>query len=243
MAESLNPPTGPHEGEIRLGASTTHGAPSDIAALRVRFERYPGCQQLVLRLPSDGWQGYGELLVTHCDGRSILRRPVREVLGGQVQILLDTLEWPPGAMTLEVTHDAGWSLRLALDKSADGRPVQLPQSAAEADPGDDLKFRAAAQDELVTRFTRRVEFVSQGRAGQVLYVEGAVELRFDWEFLIDGVAIDVPSPEVWERHTGVPLHRREEILRFIAETAQREQAPGWAIEIGEREIVLSQPRG
>ncbi|MBI5258115.1 MAG: hypothetical protein HY855_16550 [Burkholderiales bacterium] len=140
-----------HEGAITLGAACNVGTGAPPALLRANFVRYPGCQQLQLWLPPSGGQGYTRLRVRQADGRLLLDTTVQHCVQGSVQILFDTLHWPPGALQLEIDHAEGWRHCLPLHKSHDGTPPTLPQPAAQADPGEDLRLRAQALQDLARR--------------------------------------------------------------------------------------------
>lgn len=233
----------PHEGEIHLGEPQACGAPAGLAPLRARFVRYPGCQQLVLWLPLEGPQPWGRLQVLpDGGGAALLDEPVSRLVGGSVQILLDTWRWPPGAMTLVIDHAQGWQLRLPLHKDEDGRPPVLPQPAALGDPGEDLALRAAALQAMAARFSRRLEIDGTARAGTLTYVEGDLRIRFDHEMGAGDAALVVALPPAaeWERRTGVPLARRDEIVAFVAERLQ--QQASWPFEITDDAIVFRRDR-
>lgn len=48
----------------------------------------------------------------------------------------------------------------------------------------------------------------------------------------------MPPAKYWEAQTGTPLSERDEIVRFVAEQVQREQASDWTFEIRENEIAF-----
>jgi len=109
-------------------------------------------------------------------------------------------------------------------------------------PDAEQEFRARALQQLERALAapRRLEFRNAGRAGELVYVEADRRIVFDHE--IGGGDcrwwIAVPAAADWQARTGVPLSERAEILRFVAETAQREQAPGWRFEIAEDAILF-----
>lgn len=71
----------------------------------------------------------------------------------------------------------------------------------------------------------RVLYSSDGRSGYVHYQSAEADFALYYEFGGgDCVAgIDVPKPEDWEDHTGLPLARREEILHFIGRQVVKDQ--------------------
>jgi hypothetical protein len=230
---------GRFEGEVTILETRNTGTLTPAAGLlTARFAGYPGCQQLTLRLPSSGYKGYTELSVRHADGRILLRDAVRNLLSGDVQVLLDTLAWPPGEMTLQIRHAAGGSHELALRKAAGPAPP-LPASRALADPGDDLLRRGTESP------ARRVDTRAMGRGGALVYhdgTEGARTISFDYEFGSGVVLIFTPVASRWEADTGYPKARRDEIVRFVAEAARREHAAGWRCELHPDHIALINPR-
>jgi hypothetical protein len=207
-----------------------------------RVAQYPDSQQLQLWLPEEAkpedWQ---RLRLRDTSGRMLLDEPVQALLLARTRLLLDALPWPAGELWLEIGHAAGGCVRVQLMKDA-AEPVALPQPAALADAGEDLQRRDAQRQQLARRFARRLSYTNQGRAGLVHYHEGdELSLSFPWEMSGDDAEplwIDVPTVQDWERVTGVPLQRREEILRFVAETACREQSSSWTAELREGAIVF-----
>lgn len=239
-----------HEGEIVLEAPANVGAPADMGALTARFVRYPGCQQLILWLPQGGHLGYAALHMFGPDGAVLEDGPVRDRLNGSVQILTDTYAWRPGEYRVEITHEDGWRHELHLRKLEAGaaapQPPAPPPEPPRAEPpraephvyrdgfgkeipNADLEMRAEAVKRLSSLFGRRLEFDGNARAGTVTYIDGKTRIRFSHEMCGGGVniSIDVPSAAQWESATGVALAQRDEILQFVAQETQRQQAPSW----------------
>ncbi|MBT9458447.1 MAG: hypothetical protein IV097_17640 [Burkholderiaceae bacterium] len=236
----------PTNGALSVVASEALGLPDGYVPLYARIAQYPDCQQLQLWLPEqarpEDWQ---RLQVRNVAGRLLLDEAVAGLLQARRRLTLDALPWPVGALRLEIGHASGGCLRLQLRKYAHdeaGAPsLALPQPAAMADPGEDLRLRETVLQQLVERFQRRLSYTEQGRAGTVHYHEGALRLTFPYE--ISGgddelLAISVPRVEQWELATGVSLARRDEILDFVAETARRQQCPSWQAEIRAGEIAF-----
>jgi hypothetical protein len=227
-----------HEGLIQVGESRNHRAPDEVGRLEARFVRYPGCQQLTLWLPQPGHSGYGELRVLDGGGRIVEQGPLRERLNGSIQLLWDTLAWPPGAYRIEIDHADGWRHELALQKLA---PHELAQPAAEPDPApaasgcrdrsgqpiqdEDLQLRARAFQMLQRRFARRIEYAGTYRAGTLTYDDGEHRITLSHEMGCRGLkfSIDLPTEAQWQACTGVPLAERAEIVHFVAERVQRDQ--------------------
>ena len=246
-------PATPHEGALLVGALCNQGAGAPAEHLTARVAQYPGCQQLQVWLPRPGWQGYGRLsLQALASGVLIEEAPVGERLSGSVQLLFDTLAWPPGAYRLSIEHAEGWAHQLELLK-LDG-PAPAPPPAAPEPPGEtpiryrdgwgrplpdeDLLLRLRLLERLQQRFARRLEIEGSARAGQLHYTEPELRLSFDYEMGAAPCAVwvQVPAPAQWRAQTGTPPARRDEILHFVAESLRQQRGPGWRYEIGEREI-------
>ena len=141
-----------HEGEIDIGKPMAAGAPEALGKLVSRFVRYPGCQQLTLWLPQAGYMGYTNLSITHMDGvgkgagisACIDQARVADRLSGSVQMLWDTLAWPPGAYRVEIAHADGWCHRLELYKRRPDElvPVLVDDSPVPRDTDGDKLLRS-----------------------------------------------------------------------------------------------------
>lgn len=71
----------------------------------------------------------------------------------------------------------------------------------------------------------RVAYQSEGRSGYVVFAHGGTRFSLYYE-LAGGDAlavIDVPTPETWKKHTGLPADTREPLLRFIGATVAHDQ--------------------
>lgn len=231
----------------RLELMTVDHDPAASEPPRVRIAQYADAQQLQLWLPAQpaGWTRLG---LCDDDGREVWAQPVPGAAARGQCLALDTAGWPPGDWCLRIERGDGQALRLRLRKAADDAPPRLPQPAAAADAGDDLRLRDGLQAALARRLGRRVRYESQGRCGRVVYHEpgvgGGFELAFDYELGGDEVPawIAVPRPADWERDTGVAAARRDEILGFVAACVQRDQARTWVAEVTDSAIVLRPPR-
>lgn len=74
----------------------------------------------------------------------------------------------------------------------------------------------------------KVSYSNDGRSGHVWYQSHETEFTMYYEFGGgDCVAsIDIPGPEDWTKHTGLPLARREEVLDFIGRQVVKDQTTG-----------------
>lgn len=240
------------DGELFLAPAQNEGAPEGIGLLRAKTAVYPGAQQLILWLPADGWSGYETLRITGPEG-VIERGKLTARLNGRVQILVNTHPWPPGGYSIEITHSDGWAHRLSLLKLEEGKapppdpapapepargPIVYRDGAGNILPYTDIEMREAALKGIAARFSRRLEFEGNARAGTIIYIDGDLRLRFSHEMCIGPVhfSIDVPSPDKWEAATGQPLSERDYILNFLAEETLRQQALSLRAEIHEIRI-------
>lgn len=243
------------DGLVVVGRIQNMNAPAEIGVLTVKAVHYPGSQQLILWLPQPGYQGYGDMRLVGPDGEIIETATVQSRLNGSVQILWDTLPWRPGAYRIEITHNDGWRHVLELEKLAEGvlppastpEPIPTPSEPrvyrdgfGNVIPDVDLELRQQVSETIARRFGRRLEYEGNFRAGVIVYVDGTRRIRFSHEMAGAPYkfAIDIPSVASWEAATGAPVSEREEIVQFVAEQVQREQASSWTFEIRDTEIVF-----
>ena len=87
---------------------------------------------------------------------------------------------------------------------------------------------------------RRLEFISQGREGTVIYHEGRKQIRFYMEMGGDNVVfyLRIPAKAEWKQLTGFPANERDEILNYVAMHTQKAQAPSCIYRITENEILF-----
>lgn len=242
-----------HEGHIVLGNIRNADAPATVGLLTLKFVHYPGAQQLILWLPQSGYHGYGDLVLTR-DSAVIDRATVRDRLNGSVQILFDTLPWPRGDYAITITHADGWRHEAELQKLEAGiappqpeppppepvsdAPIVYRDGFGKLIPNLDLDIRARVQQEVARQFARRIEYEGTLRGGSVIYIDGDRRLSFDNELCGGAMkcTIYVPSAEHWLAATGVPLAERDEIIAYVAQRVQREQASSWRYEITSNSI-------
>ncbi len=74
----------------------------------------------------------------------------------------------------------------------------------------------------------RLSYSSDGRSGHVHYQSRDAAFTLYYEFGGgDCVAtIDLPSPTAWRRYTGLPLERRDEVVRWIGQRVVADQTTG-----------------
>lgn len=248
------------EGVVTIGPIANIAAPPDVGLLTLKTAHYPGAQQLILWLPQSGYSGYRDVQLMGADGAVIESAAVRDRLNGSVQILWDTLAWPPGRYRIEIGHEAGWRHVAELEKleagvAAPAPPAPAPEPAQDAPriyrdgfgqimPNVDLDIRAQAQEKMAQvfaeKFGPRLEYEGNFRGGTIIYIDGARRIRF-WHEMAGApykFFIDIPSAEQWEAATQTPLAERDAIVRFVAETVQREQASSWTFEIRDTDILF-----
>jgi hypothetical protein len=244
------------EGEIVLEEPANVGAPEGMARLSMQFVRYPGCQQLILWLPQPGRLNYGELRIIGPGGDAIEQAPVSSRLNGSIQILTDTYAWPPGAYRVEIDHNDGWRHELRLQKLEEGvaAPPTQEQLPSEGEriyrdgfgnviPNLDLEMRRQVMEKIVSKFSRRLQFEGNARAGIIIYIDSERRIRFSHEMCMGRVkfSIDLPRPQHWEAQTGAPLAERDDIVDFVARETRRTQASSCDYEIHEERIDFVDP--
>jgi len=71
----------------------------------------------------------------------------------------------------------------------------------------------------------KIKYVSEGRSGKVVYESAEATFALYYEFGGGDVVacIDIPSEQNWEKHTGLPLGRRDEVLHFIGKQVAKDQ--------------------
>lgn len=225
----------------------------------VKAVHYPDCQQLVIWLPEPG-SDYENLSVLPEDGtQPLFQWPVAAKLSGSVQLIWDTLECPPGNYRVEISRRGRTVHAFSLIKYEEGVKPELPPEPEfipdlDAPPivyrdgfgnileNEDLVLRERVIAETYDKISRRLEYRNMGRGGSIIYHEGSKQFELYYE--IGGgdciCFIDIPSTAQWEKATGIPAARREEIVRFIAERAHADQAPSSELRIKETSISFHQ---
>ena len=243
------------EGHAVIGDIRTLDAPEGVGLLTLKFVHYPGSQQLILWLPQSGYHGYGELSVTR-GGDVVERGTVRDRLNGSVQILFDTLPWPPGDYAIVITHDDGWRHEASLRKleagvappapelppappvDLDASPIVYRDGFGKVIPNVDLEMREQAKAQMEHVFGRRVEYEGNVRAGSVIYIDPMHRITFSNEMCGGSLkaSIEIPSVKHWVEATGASLAMRDDIVAFVAASVQRDQASSWRYRITDTSI-------
>ncbi len=221
----------------------------------VRFVHYPDCQQLIIMLPSYGRDYHMIKLADNESGKVVSERPVTDRLSGSIQLLWDTLEIAPGNYTIEISWKNGQSHLIVIQKyteeetkerksivqahqvsdepKSNSGPIVYRDGFGNILPNEDLEIREQAMHNIFRRFSKKLSYSGNFRGGTITYSDG--EYTIDFYHEMGGgnckMYIDIPTEDQWEIKTHVPLSERKEILEFVAERVQRDQAPSWKYEI------------
>ncbi|MFZ1750284.1 MAG: hypothetical protein WAU01_08840 [Saprospiraceae bacterium] len=209
----------------------------------IKIVHYPDCQQLIIWLPTY-WDSYVDMSIsTPPSGTVIWRKEIREIINGSIQIILDTLPFPPGDMSIKIAKIDGLQHIIHLKKYEEGvfpdTRSSVPEIVPDNDkapiiyrdgfgnilPNQDLLMREQFMKDLVRKFSRKVEFENMGRSNNVIYKDGEKSFSFWSEFGSGDCLfyIGIPTTETWEKQTGFSLAERDEIIQFVAEETLRAQ--------------------
>lgn len=226
----------------------------------VRFVHYPDCQQLIIMLPSHG-RAYQTIKLLDAENNKVLdERPVTDRLNGSVQILWDTLKIHPGHFRIEIrwkndqyhliefikyTEEESkerkaiaQAYQVSDEAESDSGPIIYRDGFGNIIPNEDLEIREKAKANMMRHFSKKISYSGNFRGGTITYSDGVYSIDFYHE--MGGgrckMYIEIPTEETWERRTKVPISDRNEILEFVAQTVQRDQAPSWKYEI-RRDVI------
>jgi hypothetical protein len=233
------------------------GAENIMLMDHIRFVHYPDCQQLILWLP-DYFKEYHDVNIRNKEDNIIIfDYKIEDIISGSIQILIDSLFIYPGVYELNVKKKDGMVHTVLFKKYPEGQipemvetqvsepvnldsePIVYRDGFGNILPNEDLLLRQNIIDKTIDKFTRRLEYVSQGRGGEVIYHEGKKSIKF----LMEPGAYDcifylnIPSIANWEKTTNIPLSEREDIISFVAKETQRDQASSCDFNISENEIA------
>lgn len=233
------------------------GAENIMLMDHIKFVHYPDCQQLILWLP-DYFKEYNDVNIRNKEDNIIIfDHKIEDIISGSIQILIDSLFIYPGVYELNVKKKDGMAHTVIFKKYPEGEMPKIAQSnvpeAINLDsepivyrdgfgnimPDEDLILRQNIIDKTIDKFTRRLEYVSQGRCGEVIYHEGKKSIKFYMEMGGGNCVfyLDIPSISEWEKTTNFPLSEREDIISFVAKETQRDQASSCDFNISENEIA------
>ncbi len=221
----------------------------------VRFVHYPDCQQLIIMLPSYGRE-YRTIKLIDADKNVIIdERKVEDRLNGAIQILWDTLVIPPGHYRIEISwkneqyhlielikyteEESKESKAIVQANQVSDDPVPSSGPIIYRDgfgnvlPNEDLEIREEAMNKVIRRFSKKLSYSGSFRGGTITYTDGLYTIDFYHEMGGGNckMYIDIPTEDQWELQTQVPLSERKDIIEFVAERVQRDQAPSWKYEI------------
>jgi hypothetical protein len=209
----------------------------------IKFVHYPDCQQLIIWLPTN-WVAYKDMSIsTQPSGTEVWRKEIREIINGSIQIILDTLPFPPGDISIKIVKIDGLQHIINLKKHEENfvpevsvQPIGVQQDDYRPPivyrdgfgnilPDQDLLMREELMKDLVRKFSRKVVFENMGRSNNVLYEDGEKSFSFWSEFGSGGCLfyISIPTAETWEKQTGFSLAERYEIIQFVATETLRAQ--------------------
>lgn len=222
----------------------------------IRFVHYPDCQQMILWLP-DYFREYHNVIIRNVESKQVIfDQHVEDIINGRIQILIDTLSIPPGEYECNISKKDSLLHQIYFKKypegekpeireplllepiNLDSEPIVYRDGFGNILPNEDLIWRQNIIDKTINKFTRRLEYVSQGKAGEVIYIEGGKKITFTMEAGAYGCVffLNIPSAAAWEKNTNFPLSEREDILTFVAEQTQRDQASSCTYKISDTEI-------
>lgn len=233
------------------------GAENIMLMDHIRYVHYSDCQQLILWLP-DYFKEYLDAVIRNIeDNKIIFDHKVENIISGSIQILIDTLFIYPGVYELNIKKKDGMVHTVLFKKYPEGQipeiietqvsepvnldsePIVYRDGFGNLLPNEDLLLRQNILDKTINKFTRRLEYISHGREGEVIYIEGEKSIRF----LMEPGAYDclfylnIPAEADWEKTTNFPLEKRDEIIRFVAEQTLRDQASSCTYKISDTEIT------
>jgi len=233
----------------------------------VKIVHYPDCQQIILWLPEYYSNYNSIIIKEKCTEKVIFDNKIDQIISGSIQIIIDSLFIPPGTYEIIIlnnssdkhiiefikhTDDYIPSVKAVENTSTNELETILNQIEKEEKeaiiyrdgigkiiPNVDLEMREKILNELAGKFTRKVEYEGNLRSGIIIYVENDKRVKFDTEMGGGNCLFYVflPNKERWESTTGIPLSERDNVLEFIAISANRDQASSCYYEITEDYIT------
>lgn len=96
-----------------------------------------------------------------------------------------------------------------------------------------LGFIRSIWPRLLGISTRKIRYSSDGRSGHVHYESPETIFTLYYEFGGGDVVacIDIPSPQDWQKHTGLPVEQRDEVLNFIGGQVVQDQTRSGSFKI------------
>lgn len=223
----------------------------------VKFVHYPDCQQLIIWLPEHG-NLYDTISLQEMEINQVIwKKQICDILSGSVQIVLDTLPISVGNFEISIIKKDGLNHKIQFVKYpevvslptpktetvptpiVDNIPIVYRDGFGKVIPNEDLILRDQIIEKTFNKISRKVEYMSQGREGKVIYIEGEKSTSFYMEMGGGNCVfyLLIPPETNWEKRTNFPLGEREEIINFVASSTQRDQAPSCYFKISDTEIT------
>lgn len=245
-----------YTGKISLGEILNKKVPSDkfLTEKHVELVHYPDSQQLIIWLP-DHYRFYNELKITNTTTAEVaLMLPVRELVNGSIQIIIDSLPLPPAHYIITIDTLTGGSHNIEFEKLSP--EVILPESSepnqinhhqphiyrngnGQILPDEDLILRDKIKKQLSDQFFPGISYENYGRSGYVIYTQGDQTVKFEMEYGGGNCVfyLIIPTVSNWEKETGFQLSQRHDILEKVAMQTQRDQASTCRYEISDQYIT------
>jgi hypothetical protein len=226
----------------------------------VKFVHYPDCQQLIIWLPQYG-RNYDIIrLWNKTKHRLVEESLVASRLNGSIQILWDTLPLAPASYTVEIIWRSGYKHEISFIKREEGYskvepkkevPASLPQSS-QTEPivymdglgismaNEDLELARKVRKDISRKFSRRLEYEGNFRAGTIIYRDSDIAIRFTHEMGGGNCMfyVEIPTEQEWETITKTALTDRKSIVEYMAETLKSQQASSSRYVIEDNQITF-----
>ncbi|HMP32446.1 MAG TPA: hypothetical protein PKD85_22750, partial [Saprospiraceae bacterium] len=165
------------------------------------------------------------------------------VYPGKFSIIIDTIKG--GTHTIEITKFLENKVKTIDEAPKYESPKHTSEAIEYVDgfgklvPNEDLILREKAIKKIYEKLSRRLEYVSYGRDGKVIYIEGDKSIQFYMEMGGYNCVfyLNIPSKINWEKETNFSIEERDEILSFVAEGTKREHATSCRYEINDNDIA------
>lgn len=210
----------------------------------VKVVHYPDCQQLIVWLSQPGME-YQLIRWIDSSDRVVEEYPVADRLNGSIQLIWDTLPYPPGRYTIEINWKPGYQHRIRINKYEesikqetkpaipasdtlsldDTAPIVYKDGFGNEIPNEDLILRDKLNARIAARFSRRIEYRGTFRSGYITYIEGNRSIEFLHEMGGGGCAfyIEIPTADQWKTATGFEAEERDDILSFVIRDILRKE--------------------
>lgn len=212
-----------YNGKVQILEIVNEGGDNTLAVPKCSIVHYPDAQQLMLWL-SDNVFHYTTCSLTNSHNTVILNTPVQQLTTGTILFLLDTLPLQPETYTLTIKHTSGLSHCIHFMKKDNEAEIATPEPTKPMSFLEKLyhdnqqsKHNPKPQEAIVL-------FKNHGRSGTFTYCEPGITIDFISELGFGCLFyILIPTRQDWEKETGIPVNRRDEIIEYVAQEAQRTQ--------------------